>query len=218
MTRPDLTLWGRRNSINVQKALWALGELALPYAHVDAGGDAGGLDEAWFRAMNPHGKVPVLKDGEAAIWESNVIVRYLCAAYSNGDLCPAAPAARAMGEAWMDWTCATLQPAIGGLFWAFYRTPAAQRDLGRVSALTADCASTIGGLDLWLRRHPFIAGEAFSMADIPAGVLVYRYFEIDIARPEAAAVAAWRARLAERAPYREHVMRPFDELFGRLAF
>jgi glutathione S-transferase len=218
MTTPNITLWGRRNSINVQKALWTLGEVGLAYAHVDAGGDAGGLDEPWFRAMNPHGKVPVLKDGEAAIWESNVIVRYLCAAYSPGELCPAALTDRAQADAWMDWTCATLQTAIGGLFWAFYRTPAARRDAGRIATLTADCASAIGALDLWLRRRPFIGGEAFSMADIPAGVLVYRYFEIDVTRPEAPAVAAWRARLAERAPYREHVMRPFDELLGRLAF
>jgi len=226
MTTPELTtepthritLWGRRNSINVQKALWSLGELNLPYAYVDAGGDAGGLDEPWFRAMNPHGKVPVLKDGEAAIWESNVIVRYLCAAYSSGELCPADAAGRAGCEAWMDWTCAILQPAIGGLFWAFYRTPAAQRNAGQIAALTADCASAIGALDLWLRRRPFIAGETFSMADIPAGVLVYRYFEMEVARPEAPAVQAWRTRLAERAPYREHVMRPFAELSGRLAF
>ena len=169
MTTPDITLWGRRNSINVQKALWTLGELGLPHAHVDAGGDAGGLDEPWFRAMNPHGKVPVLKDGESAIWESNAIVRYLCAAYSQGELAPVAPAARAQADAWMDWTCATLQPAIGGLFWAFYRTPAAQWDTGRIAALTADSAAAIGTLDLWLRRRPFLAGEAFSIADIPAG-------------------------------------------------
>jgi glutathione S-transferase len=213
-----ITLYGRRNSVNVQKALWALGELGLGYAHVDAGGDAGGLDAPAFRAMNPHGRVPVLKDGEAAIWESNAIVRYLCAAYSPGVLCPAPETERAMADAWMDWTCATLQPALTGLFWAFYRTPAAERNGSRDAQLTADSAAAIGALDLWLRRRPFVAGEAFSMADIPAGTLVYRYFEMDVARPDAPAVAAWRARLAERAPYREHVMRPFGELYGRLAF
>ena len=213
-----ITLYGRRNSINVQKALWVLGELGLAYAHVDAVGDAGGLDDPAFRAMNPQGKVPVLQDGDAAIWESNVIVRYLCAAYSAGRLCPADPAERAQAEAWMDWTCATLQPAIGGLFWAFYRTPAAQRDAARIAQLTADSAAAVARLDLWLRRRPFVGGEAFSMADIPAGVLVYRYFEMQVARPDAPAVADWRTRLAARAPYREHVMRPFGELYGRLAF
>jgi glutathione S-transferase len=213
-----LTLYGRRNSINVQKALWTLSELGLDHEHVDAGGDAGGLDAPAFRAMNPHGRVPVLKDGDAAIWESNVIVRYLCATYGNGGPCPADLAERAKADAWMDWTCATLQPAIGGLFWAFYRTPATQRDARRIAQLAAESASAIRALDQWLNDRPFLAGDAFSMADIPAGVLAYRYFEMDVDRPEAPAVEAWRARLAERPAYREHVMRPFGELFGRLAF
>jgi glutathione S-transferase len=213
-----ITLWGRRNSINVQKVLWALGELELAYEHIDAGGDAGGLDDAAFRAMNPHGLVPVLRDGEAALWESNAIVRYLCARYGAGSLCPADPMARAQAEAWMDWTATTLQAAISGLFWGFYRTPAAERDEARNAALVADCTAAIGALDLWLRERSFVAGEAFTMADIPAGTLMYRYFELEIDRPTAPSVEAWRARLAERAPYREHVMRPFGELFGRLAF
>ena len=213
-----ITLYGRRNSINVQKALWTLGELGLTFDHVDAGGDAGGLDAPAFRAMNPHGRVPVLTDGEAAIWESNAIVRYLAAAYSSGDLCPADLPERAKADAWMDWTCATLQPAIGGLFWAFYRTPADRRDASRIAQLTAEAAAAIGALDAWLADRPFMTGSAFSMADIPAGVLVYRYFEIEVARPQAPAVAAWRARLAERSPYRKHVMQPFGELFGRLAY
>jgi glutathione S-transferase len=213
-----ITLWGRPNSINVQKVLWTLAELDLACEHIDAGGDAGGLDDPAFRAMNPHGRVPVLKDGETPIWESNVIVRYLCAAYGSGGLCPADLAERAKADAWMDWTCASLQPAIGGLFWAFYRTPAARRDAARIAQLAAESASAIRTLDAWLSDRRFVAGDAFSMADIPAGVLVYRYFELDIDRPEAPAVAAWRARLAERPPYREYVMRPFGELFGRLAF
>jgi glutathione S-transferase len=213
-----ITLWGRRNSINVQKVLWTLGELGLEFEHVDAGGDAGGLDDPAFRAMNPHGRVPVLKDGEAAIWESHAIVRYLCATYAPGTLCSAQPAERAKAEAWMDWTLATLQPAIMGVFWGFYRTPAAERDVARNRLLAADSAKAIRALDAWLAERCFVAGDAFSMADIPAGTLMYRYFEMDIDRPRASAVEAWRARLAGRAPYATHVMRPFGELFGRLAY
>jgi glutathione S-transferase len=213
-----ITLWGRRNSINVQKVLWALGELELDFEHIDAGGDAGGLDDPAFRAMNPHGRIPVLKDGNAAVWESHTIVRYLCATYSRGTLCPAEPAARAGAEAWMDWTLATLQPAIMGLFWGFYRTPAAQRDAGRNRLLVAESAGAIRTLDAWLAQRSFVAGAAFSMADIPAGTLMHRYFGMEIERPQVPAVEAWRARLAQRAPYAAHVMRPFADLFGRLAY
>ena len=124
-----ITLWGRRNSVNVQKVLWTLDEIGLPFEHVDAGGGAGGLDDPGFRAMNPHGRIPVLRDGETSVWESNTIVRYLCATYAPGTLCSAQPAERAKAEAWMDWTLATLQPAIMGVFWGFYRTPAAERDV-----------------------------------------------------------------------------------------
>ena len=213
-----ITLWGRRNSINVQKVLWALDEVGQPFAHVDAGGDAGGLDDPAFRAMNPHSRVPVLRDGEVAIWESNTIVRYLCAAYAPGRLCPLEPLARAQAEAWMDWNLATLQPAIMGLFWGFYRTPAAERDLARNRDLERQAAAAITALDHWLSERPFVAGVEFSMADIPAGTLMHRYFGMDVWYPEAPHIAAWRLRLQQRIAYKTHVMQPFDELFGRLAF
>ncbi|MGH6971667.1 MAG: glutathione S-transferase family protein, partial [Caulobacteraceae bacterium] len=187
-----ITLWGRPNSINVQKALWTLDELGLAFEHVDAGGDAGGLDDPAFRAMNPHGKVPVLKDGETAIWESNTIVRYLCAAYGAGALRPTDPKARAACEAWMDWNATILQPAIADFFWGWYRTPAAARDAGRNRQLAADCANAVTALDRWLEKRPFLAGETFSMADIPAGTIVYRYFELAIERPAAPHVQRWR--------------------------
>ena len=213
-----ITLWGRPSSINVQKVLWTLDEIGLAYDHIDAGGDAGGLDDPAFRAMNPHGRVPVLKDGDAALWESNAIVRYLCAAYAPGGLCPTAPLQRARAEAWMDWTLATLQPAIMGLFWGYYRTPAALRDAARNRRFAAECAAALATLDAWLSAQRFVAGDGFSMADIPAATLMFRYFGMDIGRPGTPAVAAWRRRLALRDPYRRHVMRPFDDLFGRLAY
>ena len=213
-----ITLWGRRNSINVQKVLWTLDELEIPFEHIDAGGAAGGLDEPAFRAMNPHGRVPVLRNAAAAIWESHTIVRYLCAAYAPDSLSPSDLAERAQAEAWMDWTLATLQPTIMGLFWGFYRTPAAQRDEVRNREFETQAAAAITTLDRWLQARPFVAGSSFSMADIPAGTLMHRYFGMDISRPTVPSVEAWRIRLGERTGYRAHVVQPFTELFGRIAF
>ncbi|HEY1751350.1 MAG TPA: glutathione S-transferase N-terminal domain-containing protein [Caulobacteraceae bacterium] len=218
MSPPAITLWGRPSSINVQKVLWTLGELGLAYEHVDAGGDAGGLDDPAFRAMNPHGRVPVLKHGETALWESNAIVRYLCAAYAPDRLCPAGDKARAACEMWMDWTATRLQPAVMELFWGYYRTPAAQRDEARIAQLRSESVVAIGALDRWLAQRPFLAGGDFSMADIPAGTLMFRYFGMGGETPQASAVEAWRARLAARSAYAAHVMQPFDALFGRLAY
>ena len=155
-----LTLWGRKSSINVQKVMWALGELGLAYDHIDAGGDAGGLDDPAFRAMNPHGRVPVLKDGDAAIWESHTIVRYLCATYAPQILCPTHPRLRAQAEQWMDWTLATLQPAIMGLFLGWKVTPAAQRDESRNRQFATEAAAALQILDQWLNERPFVAGGA----------------------------------------------------------
>ena len=93
-----LTIWGRRNAFNVQKVLWLAGELDLPHGHVPAGGDFGGLDDPAFRAMNPHGRVPVIDDGGTVVWESHAILRYLAA--RDGRLWPAGPAARSQADRW----------------------------------------------------------------------------------------------------------------------
>ena len=71
-----LTLHGRGTSDNVQKVLWALGETGQPFEHLPLGGSCGGLDDPCFAAMNPHRRVPTLKDGETVVWESDAIIRF----------------------------------------------------------------------------------------------------------------------------------------------
>ncbi len=83
-----LKLWGRNNSVNVQKAIWCLEELKVPYERFDAGMQYGVVDTPEFRKMNPNGLVPVIEDGATVLWESNAIVRYLAAKYGKGTLWP----------------------------------------------------------------------------------------------------------------------------------
>jgi glutathione S-transferase len=213
-----LTVWGRRNSFNVQKVMWTLGELGLDHRHVDAGGNAGGLDSAGFGAMNPHRRIPVIDDGGTVVWESHAIVRYLCARYGDGTLWPVDPAERARADRWMDWMLATLQPDFMDLFWGFYRTPVEQRDAELIRDRTARCARHYRLLDEQLRGGGFLAGAQPTIADIAVGTSLYRYFAIDVERPPVPAVEAWYRRLADRPAYRAHVMRPFDELRGRLDY
>lgn len=78
-----LKIWGRHNSFNVQKVMWLIGELAIPHEHIPAGGNFGGLDAPEFKAMNPHGRIPVIKDNETVVWESHAILRYLAACYGR---------------------------------------------------------------------------------------------------------------------------------------
>lgn len=119
----------------------------------------------------------------------------------------------------MDWSQSSLQPAfLTGVFWGFYRTPEASRNVTAVEANVRLCAQYFLLLDRVLANQPFLAGDEFSLADIPAGTNLYRYFELDIARPPLPNVEAWYERLKERAAYREHVMIPFGELFGKLDY
>ncbi|BBK43199.1 glutathione S-transferase [Allostella vacuolata] len=208
-------LWGRRNSFNVQKVAWLLGELGLPHAHVEAGGAFGGLDEPAFRAMNPHGRVPVLEEDGLVLWESHTILRYLAAAHGGPAWWPADPARRAMADRWMDWAQASLQPAFMDLFWGWYRTPAPQRNEARIADASRRCDGFYALLDRELAGRPWLAGDGFTLADIPAGASLFRWFAMELPRPALPHLEAWYARLAARPAYREHVMRPFDELKGR---
>jgi glutathione S-transferase len=214
----SITLWGRLNSSNVQKAVWALEELGLAYDHVPLGGSFGGLDDPAYRAMNPNGKVPTLRDGDLVLWESHAIVRYLAARYGAGGLWPAEAVERAVVDQWTDWTATTFQPAWIELFWRFVRTPREQHDpraIGQALMLTLQAFAI---LDRRLGEAPFLAGQALTYADIAAGVSLYRWTTMAIERPVLPNVEAWHRRLLDRPGFRKAVCVPYDELVGRIAF
>lgn len=214
-----LKVWGRRDAFNVQKVMWLVGELGLGHEHIPAGGSHGGLDDPDFLAMNPHGRVPVIDDGGVVVWESHTILRYLAARHGGETFWSDDPAVRTRAERWMDWSATTLQPDfLTGVFWGFFRTPPEQRDEAVVADRIARCARHMQLLDRILGDRPFLGGDRFGLADIPAGTNLFRYFGIPIERPKVPNVEAWYRRLAERPAYREHVMLPFDHLQGRLAF
>jgi glutathione S-transferase len=126
----QITIWGRANSVNVQKVLWCLRELDLIYERIDAGMAFGKNGEPEYLAMNPNGRVPTLVDGDFVLWESNSIMRYLVRAYRpQSTLYPQAPKVRAGVDRWLDWTLSTLQPVDRPVFWALVRTPIEKRDM-----------------------------------------------------------------------------------------
>lgn len=214
-----LKIWGRRSSFNVQKVLWLADELRLRYDHIDAGGSFGGLDTPAFLAMNPHGKVPVIDDDGTIVWESHAILRYLAARHGGARWWPDDPAGRSLADRWMDWSQTTLQPDfLMGVFWGFYRTPEAQRDWPAIRSKIAVCALHFQLLDRMLTDRLYLLGDDLTLADMPAGTALYRYFELDIERPSVPRVEAWYNRLQARPGFRAHVMLPFGELYGRLAY
>ena len=216
--RPDaagapevLTIYGRTNSVNVQKVLWCLAELAVPYTRVDAGLEHGKNTEPWYLALNPNGRVPLLTDGSFSLWESNTIVRYLAAKHGLGSLCPASLEARALAERWMDWQLSTLVGPVSIVFQNLIRRPAAERDAAAIAYNTREANRAMALLDAHLAQQPYVAGEAFTMGDIPVGATAHRWLEIPgIDRPPLASIRAWRTRLAERRAFRDHVQLPLS--------
>ena len=213
-----LTVWGRRSSFNLQKVMWLVGELAIEHRHIEAGGQFGGLDTPEFRAMNPHGRVPVIDDNGTVVWESHAILRYLAARYGRGSFWIDDAAERSRVDQWLDWSQTALQPDfLIGIFWGFYRTPEPQRNLPAVKESINRCTRHFQLLDRLLSGQTFMLGNQLSLADIPIGTHLYRYFNLEIERPSLPNVDALYRRLQDRAAYRTHVMVPFGELRGRLA-
>jgi glutathione S-transferase len=206
-----LTIYGRTNSVNVQKVLWCLHELDVPYERFDAGLQHGKNNEPWYLELNPNGRVPLLVDGAFSLWESNTIVRYLAAKHGAGTLYPTAPEARALSERWMDWQLSTLIQPVSTVFQNLLRRPPPQRDGAAIALATVEANRAVVLLDAHLQRQPYVAGETFTMGDIPVGAVAHRWLEIPgIERPELPALRAWRARLAEQPGFRTHVMLPLS--------
>lgn len=205
-----LKIWGRTNSINVQKVMWTVGELGLEHEHINAGGAFGGLDDPAYRAMNPNGRVPVIEDAGTVVWESNTIVRYLCANHASGSLWAADPAERTFADRWMDWQAASMAIDITAVFLGLIRTPEAERNMAAIGAATNNLNAGVGVLNDHLTGRQWVAGEAMSMGDIAVGAFVYRWLHLPIERPDYRNVEAYYERLTTRPAFAEHVIIPLS--------
>lgn len=205
-----LRIWGRVNSVNVKKVLWAADELGLKHERIDAGMQYGVTKTPEYLKMNPNALVPTIEDDGFVLWESNTIVRYLCAKHGMGGLCPADLRARADAERWMDWAF-TFQGAMRNVFWGLIRTPPEKRDAKAIEEGVARSAELLKGtLEASLRSRPYVAGDAFTMGDIPIGCEVQRWMRVPIARPAFPAVEAWFERLRARPAFAKHVDIPLS--------
>ncbi|MBO9676976.1 MAG: glutathione S-transferase [Acidovorax sp.] len=193
-----LRLWGRLSSINVRKVVWAAQELGLSFQRTDAGGQFGIVREPRYLGLNPNGLVPLLEDDGFVLWESNTIVRYLCARHAAGTLYPEDLPTRFVAEQWMDWQQTTLNPAGRHAFLQWVRTPAPQRDAALIAHSVAATEPLLALLDARLAQQPFIAGERFTMADIPVGCEIHRWWALPQERPALPHLERWYQSLLAR--------------------
>lgn len=185
-----LKIWGRISSINVRKVVLAAQLLELPFERVDAGAAFGIVQTPEYKAKNPNALVPLLQDGDWTLWESNVIVRYLCAR-EGSPLYPQGLRARFEAERWMDWQQTTLNPASRDAFWQLIRTPAERRSQQAITASIAATEPLLAMLDAQLARQPFVAGDTFTMADIPVACEMHRWWGLDLPHPAHPHLQRW---------------------------
>lgn len=191
-------IWGRLSSLNVRKVVWAAQETGITFTRSDAGMAFGVVKTPEYLAMNPNALVPTLQDGELVLWESNVIVRYLCAKYGDGTLYPQDLAARFDAERWMDWQQTTLNRDSGGAFLQWFRTPADQRDAAVIARSTAATEPAMAQLNAHLADRAYVGGEQFSMADIPVACDVHRWFALPQPRPAWPHLERWFSSILNR--------------------
>ena len=203
-----LKIWGRANSSNVQKVVWCCGELGLDYERVDAGMQFGVNDTAEYRAMNPNGLVPTINDDGFVLWESHAIVRYLARKSQPATLWPVDARAAADADRWMDWYHTVLWPRLGLVFRNLIRTPPEKRDMALVEDHRRNVAAALAMVESRLAASDYIAGNHFSVGDIPLGIAAYRWFNLPLERPELPALARWYRSICERPAYRRHCMLP----------
>lgn len=202
-----LKIWGRKNSSNVRKPLWAAEELGLAYEAIDAGGAFGVVDTPEYRAMNPNGRVPVIEDDGFVLWESNAIVRYLLARHApDSHWYSADPQARAVADKWMDWTTSSFAGPFRTVFWGVLRTPADKQDWTAINAAIKECNELLSMAESALASQPYLSGKDIGMGDIPLGSFIYAWFEMPIERAPQAHLQAWYERLKQRPAYQKAVM------------
>ena len=193
-----LRVLGYVGSINVRKVLWTCAELDLPFERVES--------DPELLARNPNAKVPVIRDGDFVLWESNSICRYLANKHPRAKLLPAEPEARALVEQWMDWQATELNTAWRYCFMALARKSPAHTDAAEIAKSAAEWNRLMSLLDAhFARGGQFVTGEFFTLADVLLGLTTHRWLHTPMDRPHLDALHGYYQRLSVRPAFRAHV-------------
>ena len=212
-----LTVYGRATSSNVQALLWGLEELGLAYERLDYGEEFGGLDTSEYLALNPHGKIPVLKVGDKSLFETAAILRYLASEHGNPVFWPTDALARADVDMWAEWAKHDVAEAFTGpVFWESVRKKPQNRNTAMIRININHFERQLAIAEPRLAKMPFLCGDHLTLADIQFGHVLYRYFDIDIQRQDTPSLRGYYDRLAKRPAYRKTVMVSYEALKNTL--
>jgi len=206
-----LTIYGRLNSVNVQKAVWAATELGISFHRIDAGQPyALNKENPKFLELNPNGLVPTIVDDGFVLFESNAIVRYLSERYHTKEgvqLFSSDLKERALANQWMDWMF-TVGNDMRTVFWGLVRTPEEKRNMKDIREAAERAYAQWKVLDEQLAKTPYVAGQHFSMGDIPVGALAHRWVVLNDQHkfaPDLVHLRRWYERLGQREGYKLYI-------------
>ena len=203
-----IKLWGRTSSDNCTKIFWCLAEIGLDYEWIDTLLPLSQKKQKELGTKNPNCLVPILEDDKYILWESNAIVRYLCAKYGQTDLYPKKLEKLSEAEKWMDWQMSTIEKPLSVILWNKYRYKHELRDELAIAKAIKDVTVAFKILDEHLADRIYMLREKFTMADIPLGVMVYRWFAMDFQKPIFPNLKRWYELLSKRVEYKKHVKLP----------
>ena len=203
-----IQLYGRRNSINVQKVSWALCELNLEFRWHDEYGKFGKVNVENYEKINPQLIVPTLDHKGTIIKRSNSIVRYLYRKHTDvyeiskeEDI--------AIAESWMEFQTTDLQLNMTPIFWGLVRNPPEDRDHELIDKNIILLNKKFEIFDKFLEGHEYILNNKFGMSDIIMGAASYRYLSLPIERPNLLNLKSWYDKISNRDCFKKNILGTF---------
>lgn len=203
-----LTIYGNDHSSCAQKVFWCAEELGLPYKRIDKGGAFGGLGDPEYVKLNPNRLIPTIDDDGFVLWESSAILCYLASRYGKGKLYPADDCARGEAYRWIIWQTGTVRGAIMPLYMQWRVWKPSYRHLEELEGHRQGMEPIWRIVEEQLAHNMWLAGEAFSMADIPMGIMAHWWYSFPIEHFDLPHVRSWYQRLLERPAFQKSVVAP----------
>ena len=204
-----IQLYGRRNSINVQKVSWALCELNIEFKWHDEHGKFGTVNVENYEKLNPQMIVPTLDHNGTIINQSNSIVRYLYRKHT--DVYEISKAEDiAIAEQWMEFQATDLQLNMTPIFWGLVRNPPEDRDQDLIDKNIILLNKKFEIFDNFLEDHEYILNNSFGMSDIIMGVATYRYNSLPIERPNLVNLQNWYKKISSRNCFKKNILGTFS--------
>jgi glutathione S-transferase len=189
-----LRLYGSARS-RALRTLWMLGELGISYDHKDYLPRSAETQTPEFRALNPNGRVPVIDDDGFVLSESMAINFYLAKKH-HSPLYPSDPKLEALALQWSLWETDRLDRQIVNYVNHTSALPAAERNPAIAEAAWKEVVPALDVLEAALAKSSWLAGPAFSVADLNVASALYRALLVDLGKWPS--VKAWLNRCWER--------------------